>query len=57
MGPSTFHRMVFCTVVAVLLVSELFAQTTQGGIVGAIRDEKGADIVSAKNHNWRRGGH
>jgi hypothetical protein len=34
--------------VAVLLVSEAFAQTTQGGIVGGIRDQKGAQIVGAK---------
>src|SRR5713226_7590381 len=45
---STFqlNRIVFFTVV--LLVSEVFAQTTQGGIVGTIRDQKGAQIVGAK---------
>src|SRR5260370_35512100 len=32
----------------VLLVSEVFAQTTEGGIVGTIRDQKGAQIVGAK---------
>src|SRR6267378_2048845 len=40
------NRIVFFTVV--LLVSEVFAQTTQGGIVGTIRDQKGAQIVGAK---------
>ncbi len=48
MWPSILNRMVFCIVVAVLLVSQLLAQTTQGGIVGAIRDEKGANIAGAK---------
>src|SRR6202795_5144536 len=40
------NRVVFFTVV--LLVSEVFAQTTEGGIVGTIRDQKGAQIVGAK---------
>jgi hypothetical protein len=33
---------------AVLIVVSAWAQTTQGGIVGTIRDEKGAAVVSAK---------
>jgi hypothetical protein len=45
---SILNRLVFCIVVTVLLVSQLFAQTTQGGIVGEIRDEKGANIAGAK---------
>lgn len=40
------NRVVFFTVV--LLVSEVFAQTTEGGIVGTIRDQKGAQIIGAK---------
>ena len=40
------NRMVFFTVV--LLAGKVFAQTTQGGIVGTIRDQKGAQIVGAK---------
>jgi hypothetical protein len=48
MGPSILNRMVFCIAIAVLLVSQLLAQTIQGGIVGAIRDEKGANIAGAK---------
>src|SRR5260370_35269912 len=40
------NRIAFFAVV--LLVGEVFAQTTQGGIVGTIRDQKGAQIVGAK---------
>src|SRR3982074_709489 len=40
------HRIVFFAVV--LLAGEVFGQTTQGGIVGTIRDQKGAQIVGAK---------
>jgi hypothetical protein len=47
MWPSISNRMVFCIVLAVLLVSQLLSQTTQGGIVGEIRDEKGSNIVGA----------
>ena len=46
MWTSKLNRIVFFIVV--LLVSEVFAQTTQGGIVGAIRDQKGAQIIGAK---------
>src|SRR5713101_5289510 len=45
MWTSKWNRIVF---IAVLLVSEALAQTTQGGIVGGIRDQKGAQIVGAK---------
>ena len=39
-----------CTVLAVLTLASWLAsaQTTQGGITGTIRDEKGAEISSAK---------
>src|SRR3984893_18971360 len=40
------NRMVFFTLV--LLAGKVFAQTTQGGIVGTIRDQKGAQVVGAK---------
>ena len=40
------NRMVLFTVV--LLAGKVFAQTTQGGIVGTIRDQEGAQIVGAK---------
>src|SRR6266852_9654090 len=46
MWTSRLNRGLF--VVVVLLVNEVFAQTTQGGIVGGIRDQKGAQIVGAK---------
>src|SRR5437588_5827750 len=46
MWTSKLNRILFFAVV--LLVSEVFAQTTQGGIVGEIRDQKGAQIVGAK---------
>ena len=45
MWTSKRNRIVF---IVVLLVSQAFAQTTQGGIVGEIRDQKGAQIVGAK---------
>ena len=45
MWTSRWNRIVF---IVVLLVSEVLAQTTQGGIVGGIRDQKGAQIVGAK---------
>jgi len=38
MGTFQLNRIVFFTVV--LLAGELFAQTTEGGIVGTIRDKK-----------------
>src|SRR5260370_32438916 len=40
------NRIAFFNVV--LLAGEVFAQTTQGGIVGTIRDKKGAQIAGAK---------
>jgi hypothetical protein len=46
MWTSKLNRILFFVVV--LLVNEVFAQTTQGGIVGGIRDQKGAQIVGAK---------
>lgn len=46
MWTSTLNRVLFFAVV--LLVGEVLAQTTQGGIVGGIRDQKGAQIVGAK---------
>ena len=36
------------TIAAMLLAGNLLAQTTQGGIVGTIRDEKGNSIAGAK---------
>src|SRR5581483_6183477 len=48
MSATTFNRLAFCIVVAILLVSSTIAQTTQGGISGAIHDEKGANIAGAK---------
>jgi hypothetical protein len=46
MWTSKLNRALFFVVV--VLVSEVFAQTTQGGIVGGIRDQKGAQIAGAK---------
>ena len=46
MWTSKLNRVLFFVVV--VLVSEVFAQTTQGGIVGGIRDQKGAQIAGAK---------
>jgi len=46
MWTSKLKRILFFAVV--LLVSEVFAQTTQGGVVGEIRDQKGAQVVRAK---------
>jgi hypothetical protein len=48
MSAATLNRFAFCIVVAVLLVSSTIAQTTQGGIAGAIHDQKGANIAGAK---------
>lgn len=45
---SLFNRIAYLSAVAVLLCSYVLAQTTQGGIVGTIRDEKGAIIAGAK---------
>src|SRR5581483_1647696 len=45
---ATFKRIAFCTVVLLFFVTGTVAQTTQGGITGAIRDEKGASIAGAK---------
>lgn len=46
MSTSKLNRVLFFAVV--LLVSDVLAQTTQGGIIGGIRDQKGARIVGAK---------
>src|SRR5436190_14834930 len=43
-----FNRIAFCIVVSVFLVNTIVAQTTQGGITGAVRDDKGANIANAK---------
>src|SRR5581483_6301735 len=48
MKRSTFNRIVFCIGLAVVLAGNVLAQTTQGGIVGVIRDQKGANISGAK---------
>ena len=42
----TIGRMILCLLA--LTAPVVVAQTTQGGIVGAVRDEKGADIAGAK---------
>jgi hypothetical protein len=41
-------RVVLCMVVMIAGVVGASAQTTQGGIAGTVRDEKGADISGAK---------
>src|SRR5712692_6311310 len=41
-------RLLVCALVAATLGAVSLAQTTQGGIVGEVRDEKGASIVGAK---------
>src|SRR5579862_2750344 len=48
MRRTTLNRIVIWLVVAVASALNCAAQTTQGGIVGAIRDEKGANIAGAK---------
>src|SRR6266568_1724640 len=48
MQRSICKRIVFCFVLAVGLASNVLAQTTQGEIVGVIRDEKGGNISGAK---------
>jgi len=48
MRRSTQNRVVFGIVLALVIAANCVAQTTQGGIVGAIRDEKGANIPGAK---------
>jgi len=48
MWRSKLNRTVLWVVMAVSLPVNSVAQTTQGGIVGAIRDEKGANIAGAK---------
>jgi hypothetical protein len=45
MWTSRLNRALFFC--AALLVNNVYAQTTQGGIVGGIRDQKGAQIVGA----------
>ena len=40
--------LVLSALLAIALAVVSWGQTTQGGIVGAIRDEKGADIAGAK---------
>src|SRR6266852_626571 len=41
-------RLLICALLAATLGAVSLAQTTQGGIVGEVRDEKGASIVGAK---------
>src|SRR5579864_4992143 len=48
MRRTTLNRIVIWLVVAVASALNCAAQTTQGGIVGAIRDQKGANIAGAK---------
>src|SRR5579864_2202675 len=51
-GGSMLRSTLNCIVISILLILagaiSCVAQTTQGGIVGAIRDEKGANIPAAK---------
>jgi hypothetical protein len=41
-------RAAFCGLLFMLFVGLSFAQTTQGGLTGEVRDEKGANIVGAR---------
>ena len=43
-----FGRFVACVLSLIIFAGVSPAQTTQGGIVGAVRDEKGANILGAK---------
>ena len=45
---SKLNSIALCTLAAILLIPHLPAQTTEGGIVGSIRDEKGSYIANAK---------
>jgi Carboxypeptidase regulatory-like domain/TonB dependent receptor/TonB-dependent Receptor Plug Domain len=42
-----WKRAIFSLILSIILGGSVFGQTTQGGIVGAIRDEKGAYIAGA----------
>ena len=42
-------RMVLCMFALIASVSVAIAQTTQGGIVGTVRDQKGAEIAGPKS--------
>src|SRR5215831_3033880 len=44
----TSQSLIGIVVVLVVFVLAAIAQTTQGGIVGTVRDQKGADIAGAK---------
>jgi hypothetical protein len=46
MAVKRLSQLVVCVLIVLAAVS--LAQTTQGGIVGAVRDEKGANVVGAK---------
>jgi hypothetical protein len=48
MSKSMIRPLVLSILFGTLLISNLVAQTTQGGLVGTIRDEKGANITGAK---------
>ena len=48
MSHSVSKNMAQWTIAAMILMGSLFAQTTQGGIVGTIHDEKGNSISGAK---------
>ena len=48
MALAKLNRLLVCALLAATLGAVSPAQTTQGGIVGEVRDEKGASIVGAK---------
>jgi hypothetical protein len=48
MQATKIGQKMLCVVVLVASVDVAVAQTTQGGIVGTVRDQKGADIAGAK---------
>ncbi len=48
MALAKLSRLLVCALLAATLGAVSLAQTTQGGIVGEVRDEKGASIVGAK---------
>jgi hypothetical protein len=48
MSVRAFKHVVFWTALIAFLTGNALAQTTQGGIVGTIRDQKGANITGAK---------
>jgi hypothetical protein len=48
MAMTKLGQLMLCIVLVAALATVAPAQTTQGGIAGAVRDEKGANIVGAK---------